>query len=61
MVATDLSGERNRPEAGEYVMSAEAVADDILKAVGQNQYEVALGAAANLLAEREAMFSAINR
>ena len=61
MVATDLAGERNRPEVGEYVMSAEAVADDILKAVGQNQYEVALGAAANLLAEREAMFSAINR
>ena len=61
MVATDLAGERNRPEVGEYVMSAEAVADDILKAVGQNQYEVALGAAANLLTEREAMFSAINR
>ena len=61
MVATDLAGERNRPEVGEYVMSAEAVADDILKAVGQNQYEVALGAAANLLAEREAMFSAFNR
>ena len=61
MVATDLAGERNRPEVGEYVMSAEAVADSVLKALDQNQYEVALGAAANLFAEREAMFSAINR
>jgi uncharacterized oxidoreductase len=61
MVATGLAGERNRPEVGDYVMSAEAVADGVLKALGQNQYEVALGAAANLQAEREALFSAINR
>jgi uncharacterized oxidoreductase len=61
MVATELAGERNRPEVGDYVMSAEAVADGVLKALGQNQYEVALGAAANLQAEREALFSAINR
>ena len=60
IVATGLSGERNRPEAGDYVMSAEAVADGVLKALGRNQYEVALGTAANLLAEREARFSALN-
>ena len=60
MVATELSGERSRPENGDSVMSAEAVADGVLKALGRNQYEVALGAAANLLAEREALFSAIN-
>ena len=60
MVATGLSGERSRPENGDSVMSAEAVADGVLKALGRNQYEVALGAAANLLAEREALFSAIN-
>ena len=60
MVATDLAGERNRPEAGDYVMSAEAVADGVLKAMGRNQYEVALGAAANLRAKREALFSTLN-
>jgi uncharacterized oxidoreductase len=61
MVATDLAGEGNRPEVGDYVMSAEAVADGVLKALDQNQYELALGAAANLLAERDSLFSAINR
>ena len=60
MVATDLAGERNRPEADDYVMSAEAVADGVLKAMGRNQYEVALGAAANLRAKREALFSTLN-
>jgi uncharacterized oxidoreductase len=61
MVATELSGERSRPEVSDHVMSAEAVAAGVLKALGKNQYEVALGAAANLLAEREMLFSAINR
>ena len=61
MVATELSGERSRPEAGDYVMSAEAVAAGVLKALGRNQYEVALGTAAGLRAQREALFSAINR
>ena len=61
MVATDLAGERNRPAVGDYVMSAEEVADGVLKALAQNRYEVALGAAANLHAEKEALFSAINR
>ena len=61
MVATDLAGERNRLAVGDFVMSAEAVADGVLKALAQNRYEVALGAAANLHAEKEALFSAINR
>ncbi|MGW8302302.1 MAG: SDR family oxidoreductase [Desulfobacterales bacterium] len=61
MVATALAGERHRPEVGDYVMSAEAVADGVLKALGENRYEVALGAAANLLAERETLFTVINR
>jgi len=60
MVATELAEERNRPEVGDNVMSAEAVADAVLKALGQNQYEVALGAAANLQVERESLFTAIN-
>jgi uncharacterized oxidoreductase len=61
MAATELSGERSRPEVSDHVMSAEAVAAGVLKALGKNQYELALGAAANLLAEREMLFSAINR
>ena len=60
MVATELAGKRKRPEEGDYVMSAEAVAEGIIKALEENQHEVALGAAANLLAQREALFSAIN-
>ncbi|MDH4156215.1 MAG: SDR family NAD(P)-dependent oxidoreductase [candidate division Zixibacteria bacterium] len=61
MVATELAGERNRPEAGDFVMSAEAVAAGVLEALGMDQYEVALGAATNLRAKREALFSAINQ
>jgi uncharacterized oxidoreductase len=61
MVATELAGRRNRAEDGEYVMSAEAVAVGVVEALESNQHEVALGAAANLLAQREALFSAINQ
>jgi uncharacterized oxidoreductase len=61
IVATALGGERSRPADGDDVMSAEAVAAGVMKAVAKNRYEIALGAAANLLAEREAMFAAINR
>jgi uncharacterized oxidoreductase len=61
MVATELAGRRNREEDGEYVMSAEAVAIGIVDALERSQYEIALGAAANLLAQREALFSAINQ
>jgi uncharacterized oxidoreductase len=61
MVATELSGERNRPEAGDFVMTAETVADGLLEALSKDQYEIALGAAANLQAQREVLFPAINQ
>ena len=61
MVATELAGRRNKGEDGKYVMSAEAVAVGVVEALERNQHEVALGAAANLLAQREALFSAINQ
>jgi len=61
MVATELAGRRNRGGDAEYVMSAEAVALGVVEALERNQHEVALGAAANLLAQREALFSALNQ
>ncbi len=61
MVATELAGRRNKGEDGKYVMSAVAVAVGVVEALERNQHEVALGAAANLLAQREALFSAINQ
>jgi uncharacterized oxidoreductase len=60
MVATELSGKRNRPQESGYIMSAETVAEGIMKALEENRHQVALGAAANLLARREALFPAIN-
>jgi uncharacterized oxidoreductase len=60
MVSTELSGSRKRPEETEHTMSAEAVAVGILDALERNDHEVALGAAANLHAKREALFKAIN-
>lgn len=59
-VATELSGRRHRPEDGEHIMTSKAVAAGILDALSRNHYEVALGAAENLRATREALFSAIN-
>jgi uncharacterized oxidoreductase len=61
MVATELSGKRNRPQEGGTIMSAETVAEGIMKALAEGHLQVALGAAVNLLAQREALFSAINR
>jgi len=60
MVSTELSGTRKRPEETEHTMSAKAVAVGILDALERNDHEVALGAAANLHAKREALFMAIN-
>jgi uncharacterized oxidoreductase len=60
MVATELSGNRRRPEGGEAPLSTEAVAAGILDALEQDNYEVALGPAANLHRMREALFPAIN-
>jgi uncharacterized oxidoreductase len=60
MVSTELSGSRKRPEETEHTMSPEAVAVGILDALERNDHEVALGAAANLHAKREALFRAVN-
>jgi hypothetical protein len=60
MVATELSGSRRRPDGDETIMSAEEVAMGILEALEQDNYEVALGPAANLHRMREELFSAIN-
>ena len=59
MVATDLAGRRRRPPA-EFAMSAEEVARGVLDALERDDYEVALGAAADLRRQREALFDAIN-
>jgi uncharacterized oxidoreductase len=60
MVSTELLGSRKRPEETEHTMSPEAVAAGILDALERNDHEVALGAAANLHAKREALFRAVN-
>jgi uncharacterized oxidoreductase len=61
MVATELSGKRDRGNDSDYVMTPEAVAGGILRAIGRNQYETALGAAAHLRAQRETLFSTMNQ
>jgi len=61
MVATDLSGNRDSSGDSDYIMPPEAVAKGILRAIGRNQYEVALGAAADLMEHRERLFSTINQ
>lgn len=61
IVPTELAVRRNVKEDGHTVMSTEAVAKGIIEALDKDQYEVALGAAANLRAQREALFSAINQ
>ena len=60
MVATELAGRRQRPEEDEYIMSSDAVAREIVRAIETERYEVPLGAAANLHEKRDQMFSAIN-
>jgi uncharacterized oxidoreductase len=60
IVATELAGRRHRPDEGDLVMSAQAVARGIIQALETDAYEVALGAAAGLREQREAMFSVIN-
>jgi uncharacterized oxidoreductase len=60
MVATELSGSRHRPDEDEDIMTPQSVATGILDALKKDQYEVALGAAANLHVRRETLFAAIN-
>jgi uncharacterized oxidoreductase len=61
MVATKLSGTRHRPDEDEDIMSSQAVAAGIIDALDKDHYEVALGAAAHLRAQREKLFAAINQ
>lgn len=61
MVATALSGQRSRPEDTDLYMSAEEVAQGILKAFERNIYEVALGTAVHLRRKRDALFFLINQ
>jgi hypothetical protein len=61
MVATDLGGRRRRPEENDRAMSAEAVAQATVKALENDDYEVAVGAAAGLREQRERLFSRINQ
>jgi uncharacterized oxidoreductase len=61
IVPTALSGRRSRPDSSEHTMSTEAVARGIVKALAEDQFEVALGPAANLHQQRDRLFEAINR
>lgn len=61
IVPTSLAGRRHRPEETEFSMPPEEVARGILDALERDRYEVALGAAANLYRQRDAMFTAINQ
>jgi uncharacterized oxidoreductase len=60
IVTTELAGRRRRPEETEFAMSPEDVAKSILDALERDDYEVALGAAANLHRQRDALFGVIN-
>jgi uncharacterized oxidoreductase len=60
MVSTDLSGRRRRPDGNEHAMSPEEAAQGIINAMENDAYEAALGSAAGLHREREALFSMIN-
>ncbi len=60
IVPTALSGSRHRPEDDEHSMSPDDVAQGIVDALENDQYEVALGPAAGLHQQREALFAAIN-
>ena len=61
MVATDLGGRRRRPEENGRAMSAEALAEAAVQALDNDDYEVAVGAAAGLREQRERLFSRMNQ
>ncbi len=60
IVPTELAGLRRRPSESEFTMTPDAVAAGLVAALAQDNYEVALGAAANLHAQRDRLFGAIN-
>jgi uncharacterized oxidoreductase len=59
-VATALSGSRRRPAEDAESMSPGEAAAGILEALEKDEYEAALGRAAGLHKQREALFEAIN-
>jgi len=61
MVATDLGGRSRRPDENERAMSAEAVAQATVKALENDDFEVAVGGAAGLREQRKRLFSRINQ
>jgi len=60
IVTTELAGQRRRSEDPETTMSAEEVARGIVAALDADRYDVALGAAAHLHRQRDALFAALN-
>lgn len=60
IVPTELAGQRQRSEDPERTMSAEEVARGTLAALEADHYEAALGVAAHLLQQRDALFAALN-
>jgi uncharacterized oxidoreductase len=60
IVPTELSGSRHRPEDDEHKLLPSQVAEGIIDALENDEYEVALGPAAGLHREREKLFSVIN-
>jgi uncharacterized oxidoreductase len=59
MVATELSGRRRSADPAAMMTAAE-VANGLLAAMEKDVYEVALGGAANLREQREALFPVLN-
>ncbi len=60
IVPTELSGSRHRPEDDKHILSPGEVAQGIIDALENDKYEVALGLAAGLYRQREALFAMIN-
>jgi short-subunit dehydrogenase involved in D-alanine esterification of teichoic acids len=60
IVPTELSGSRRRPGDDEHTLLPSQVAKGIIDALENDEYEVALGPAAELYRDREKLFSVIN-
>jgi uncharacterized oxidoreductase len=61
VVPTALSGSRERNVESAHTMTPEAVAQGIMQALAEDRFEAPLGAAANLFAQRDQLFAALNR
>jgi uncharacterized oxidoreductase len=60
MVATELGGRRREHDEEEWCMSAEVAASGIVEALEENRFEAALGSAAGLREEGDALFGDMN-